>query len=69
MVLIQDVLLGIKQPHHDAAEVTHAIAASRPRLRRALTGLYPGKLLLCFDAELLNQSLLFRVRQNNPGVI
>ena len=65
MVLIQDVLLCIKDPHHDAPEVTEAIHAARPRLRHALCGLYPGKLLLCFDAELLNQSLMFKVQQHN----
>ncbi len=65
MALIQDVRLCIKQPHHDAPEVLSAIEASRPRLRKALTSLYPGKLLLCFDAELLNQSLMFKVQQHN----
>ncbi len=65
MVLIQDVLLCIKEPHHDAQEVLEAIRAARPRLRRALGALYPGKLLLCFDAELLNQSLMFKVQQHN----
>lgn len=65
MILIQDVLLCIKEPHHDAPEVKSAILAARPRLRRALGALYPGKLLLCFDAELLNQSLMFKVQQHN----
>ena len=65
MVLIQDVLLCIKEPHHDAQELREAIRAARPRLRRALGALYPGKLLLCFDAELLNQSLMFKVQQHN----
>ena len=68
MVLIQDVLTGVKQPHHDAPELRAAVQKTRPRLRRALTRLYPGKLLLCFDAELLNQALLFRVQQQN-GVL
>ena len=65
MVLIEDLLLGIKAPHRDAAEVKQAIARSRPRLRQALTALYPGKLLLCFDAELLNQALMYRVQKHN----
>ncbi len=65
MVLIQDVLLCIKEPHHDTASVRKAIEGSRPKLRRALCGLYPGKLLLCFDEELLNQALMFKVQQNN----
>ncbi len=65
MVLIQDVLLCIKNPHRNAPQVRSSIEASRPKLRRSLTALYPGKLLLCFDAELLNQSLMFKVQQHN----
>lgn len=65
MVVIQDVRQRIKQPHLDAPEVEAAIANSRPRLRRALAALYPGKLLLSFDAEQLNQSLMFKVQQHN----
>lgn len=68
MVLIQDLLLCIKEPHRRQPQVIDAIRTARPRLRRALTGLYPGKLLLCFDAELLNQSLMFKVQQHN-GVL
>lgn len=68
MILVQDVLLCIKQPHHDAPELRQTVQQTRPRLRRALTRLYPGKLLLCFDAELLNQALLFRVQRQN-GVL
>ena len=65
MILIQDLLLGIKAPHRDAPELREAVALSRPRLRGALTSLYPGKLLLCFDAELLNQALMYRVSQHD----
>lgn len=65
MVLIQDLLLAIKPPHRDDRGVRDAIEQSRPRLRAALTALYPGKLLLCFDAELLNQALMYRVKRQN----
>lgn len=65
MILIQDLLLCIKEPHRGAEELRSAIAQSRPKLRRALTELYPGKLLLCFDAEHLNQCLMFKVQQYN----
>ena len=65
MILIQDLLLCIKEPHRGADELQTAIAQTRPRLRRALTALYPGKLLLCFDAEHLNQCLMFKVQQYN----
>lgn len=65
MVLIQDLLQTIKPPHRDDPDVLQAIAQSRPRLRAALTQLYPGKLLLCFDTELLNQALMYRVQRQN----
>ncbi len=65
MVLIQDVRQRIKEPHRSSYAVADAIAAARPRLRKALCKLYPGKLLLSFDAEYLNHSLLFRVQKHN----
>ena len=63
IVLIQDVLLCIKKPHHDEPQVRAAVENARPRLRRALCALYPGRLVLSFDAELLNQSLMYRVQK------
>ncbi|MBR6826037.1 MAG: hypothetical protein IKM59_05765 [Oscillospiraceae bacterium] len=66
MVLIQDLRLCIKSPHRNAYELEQAVAQTRPKLRKALTALYPGKLLASFDAELLNQALLFKVQQLNP---
>lgn len=66
MVLVQDVRQRIKEPHRSADSVETAIRAARPRLRKALCDLYPGKLLLTFDTEYLNHSLLFRVQQHNP---
>lgn len=68
MVLIEDLLLRIKPPYRDSPEVLRSVGESRPKLRNALTALYPGKLLLCFDAEMLNQSLMFRVQRLN-GVL
>ncbi len=65
MVLIQDVLRRIKQPHRSCRSVVEAINAARPRLRNALCRLYPGKLLLSFDSEALNHSLMFRVQKHN----
>ncbi len=66
MILIQDLRLCIKQPHRSSYEVEQAVEQTRPRLRKALTRLYPGKLLVSFDAEMLNQALLFKVQQLNP---
>ena len=57
------MLLCIKKPHHDEPQVRAAVESARPRLRRALCALYPGRLVLSFDAELLNQSLMYRVQK------
>ena len=65
MVLIQDMYLSLKPPHRDDPEVRRVVEESRPKLRRALTGLFPGALVLTFDAETLNQALLNKVQQHN----
>lgn len=63
VILLQDLLLTIKEPHRDSDAVKGVVAEIRPRLRTALTNLFPGKLVLCFDSELLNQALMERVQQ------
>ena len=74
VMLLQDVMLRIKKPHHDSDQLKEVVARTRPRLRRALADLFPGMLVLCFDSEMLNQSLMERVEALNgvqdvpPGV-
>lgn len=65
MVLIQDAFQRIKPPLRNDPAVVSAVMESRPALRGALVRLFPGKLLLCFDAELLNTALLRRVQSCN----
>ncbi|MGM9563468.1 MAG: hypothetical protein ACI3VQ_05265 [Faecousia sp.] len=65
VMLLQDVMLCIKKPHHDDPAVQQAVMQSRPKLRRALNQMFPGKLLLCFDSEMLNQALLERIEKMN----
>ena len=65
VMLLQDVMLAIKAPHHDAPAVKEAVAQTRPRLRRALNQMFPGKLLLAFDTEMLNQALVERIERIN----
>ena len=65
MVLIQDVYLAIKPPHRDDPQVKQVVEQCRPRLRRALTDMFPGCLVLTFDAEMLNQALLYKVQSHN----
>ena len=58
VMLLQDMMLCIKQPYHDEEAVKDAVLHTRPRLRHALVEMFPGKLLLCFDSEMLNQALM-----------
>ena len=65
MVLIQDIYLSIKQPHREDPQIKAVVEQCRPKLRRALTCLFPGALVLNFEAEMLNQALLYKVQQHN----
>ena len=65
MILVQDVYLSIKPPHRDDPEVKRVVEARRPVLRQALADLFPGCLVLTFDAEMLNQSLMTKVQKHN----
>lgn len=65
LVFIQDVLLRIKAPHCNDAEVRKAVFETRPRMRLALAQLFPGQLVLSFDTEMLNQALLTKVQACN----
>lgn len=66
MIFIQDVYLSLKLPHRDDPEVQAVVEARRPAMRRALAELFPGGLVLTFDAETLNQALLTKVQAHNP---
>ena len=65
MVLSQDALQQIKEPLHSDPAIQAAVLYTRPILRRALVKMFPGKLLLFFDSELLNTALLKKVQLCN----
>ena len=65
VVLVQDVLRLFKEPHRSDPAIREVVAECRRRLRRSLTALYPGKLLLTFDALLLDQVITDLVRSAN----
>ena len=65
VALLQDVLLRLKKPHQDDPEVIRAVMGTRPRLRSVLSSMFPGKLVLCFDSEMLNQAVMERVQHLN----
>ena len=62
MVLSQDALQQIKEPLHSDPAIQAAVLHTRPILRRTLVKMFPGKLLLFFDSELLNTALLKKVQ-------
>lgn len=65
IMLLQDALLSVKQPHQDDEAVKQAVSHTRPRLRNALNRMFPGQLLVCFDSEQLNQALMERIMRLN----
>ena len=65
VILLQDVLLRLKQPHQSDDDVKRAVLATRPKLRGVLNSMFAGNLLLCFDSEMLNQSVMERVQKIN----
>ena len=74
MALVQDVFLWIKEPLRSDPQVVRTVEQTRLKLRKTLSALFPGNLMLTFDAETLNQSLSKKVQQLNgvtevpPGV-
>ena len=65
VVLIQDVLRRFKEPHRSDPLLRNVVDESRRKLRLGLAALYPGKLLLIFDALLLDQTITELVRRAN----
>ncbi len=65
IVLIQDVLRRLKEPHKSDPSVLNVVERTREKLRLALVALFPGKLLLTFDALLLDIALTQMVREAN----
>ena len=65
VMLLQDAMLCIKSPHQQSRAVRDAVLQTRPRLRMAINNMFPGKLLLCFDSEMLNQALVERIERMN----
>ena len=65
VILNQDVLRRFKEPHRSDLSLQDTVSRTRMKLRLSLTALYPGKLLLTFDALLLDQVLTELVRTAN----
>ena len=65
IVLVQDVLRRIKEPHRSDPYLLNVVERTREKLRLSIVALFPGKLLLTFDALLLDIALTQMIRAAN----
>ena len=65
LVLLEDALLRIKEPFASDEMVRTAVETSRPALRRSICAMFPGKLLLSFAMEAINDGVIEKVRALN----
>ncbi len=65
VMLLQDAMLCIKPPHRDAPAVREAVLQTRPRLRMALSAMFPGKLASVLRHGMLNQAIAQRIERMN----
>lgn len=65
-VLNLDIENIIKEPFRNNPEIKQTIQSARKRLQESIVRLYPGKLLLSFDINYMNQAIIKKVcRENN----
>ena len=64
-VLLQNIPTTLKEPFSSDRAVLSAIHAAQRRMQRALTGLYPGALILTLNAELIYHRLVQKIVDRN----
>lgn len=65
LVLFYDTPSSIKEPMVESDAVRLALRKSHLRLLRVLTGLYPGRLILCFSSDIMNYRLIRLITEEN----
>ena len=60
-VLIQNIPTTLKEPFSSDRHVLEAVGAARSRMQRAITGLYPGSLVLSLNAEVIYHRLVRKI--------
>lgn len=65
MVLLQNLETTIQEPLSRNPRVLAAIRRGHQRLQTALTGLYPGNLVLTLSADVIHHRLLRMITQFN----
>jgi nicotinic acid mononucleotide adenylyltransferase len=64
-ILNLDIENVLKEPFRSDLKVTQTIASCRKRLQESLTALYPGKLMLSFDSDMLHQQMIKKICYEN----
>ncbi len=64
-VLNLDIENIIKEPFRNNPEIKQTILDARKRLQESIVRLYPGKLLLSFDINYMNQAIIRKVCREN----
>lgn len=64
-VLNLDIENIIKEPFRSNPQIKQVIQATRKKLQEAIVGLYPGKLLLSFDINYMNQAIIKKICKEN----
>ena len=65
VVLIQNLATTLKEPFSSSASILDAIRQAHVRMQEALTGLYPGTLILSLNAEVIYHRLVRKIVEAN----
>ncbi len=65
LVLFYDTPSSVKEPMADSEALRLTLRKCHLRLLEALTGLYPGRLILCFSSEVMNYRLIRLITGSN----
>lgn len=65
VVLIQNLATTLKEPFSSSSNVLNAIRQAHIRMQEALTGLYPGTLILSLNAEVIYHRLVRKIVEAN----
>ena len=65
LILFYDTQSSIKESMEDSPAVRQVLRKCHFRLRKELTKLYPGRLILCFSSEVMNYRLIKLITEEN----
>lgn len=69
-ILNLDIENALKEPFRSNLKIKSVIESTRKKLKEALTKLYPGQLVLCFDSNVLYEQMIKKIcKENNISSI